>query len=432
MAEATTRQSAGRGEAGRAPPPTERSTAALGGPGYAGANGVGRGALATHERVPAGCGTSAARALPAALVAATLALPAALWAPLPEGTGTTGAGAWAQETLCGTYSIRRGDTLSALAQRVYGDRAAFVRFYDDPRNGQSLGNNPNRISVGRTLYLPPCDEEGGSEPLAALDPQASGDPFNLPIELVTGTDFAPFTSEDLPDGGMITRVVREAFSLSDLENEVRIDFINDWGSHLETLLPQVKYTYAFPWYRPDCDDPARLSPTMRVRCDLVWSEPLFSVVIGFYAPATLQDPPQDFAQMQGKRLCRPTGYFTFDLEENGLVPGETIELLQPTSVVDCFEALERGRVDFVTINRFTAEKAIAEAGLTDLVAPIETLVSTQDLHLVAHRRNGDAVRFMAAFNEGLKRLKESGRFSRISSVYFRLHDEEIAKLAEES
>ena len=330
--------------------------------------------------------------------------------------------------LCDSYSIAQGDTLSAIAQRVYGDRTAFVRFYDDPRNVQSLGNNPNLISVGSTLYLPPCEQS--NEPLEALEVNAPTDRFDLPIEIVTGTDFAPFTSEDLPDGGMLTRVVEEAFALSDLDNEVRVDFINDWGSHLDTLLPSVKYTYGFPWYRPDCSDPERLSEGMRQRCDLVWSDPLFAVVIGFYAPATLQNPPETFAEMEGSRLCRPEGYFTFDLEEQGLIPGETIELSQPVSVRDCFEALERGEVDFVTINRFTAEKAIAEAGLTGLVAPIETLVSTQDLYLVAHERNSDAVRLMNGFNEGLRRLKEGGRFARISSVYFRIHDEEIAELAE--
>lgn len=330
--------------------------------------------------------------------------------------------------LCDTYSIARGDTLSAIAQRVYGDRTAFVRFYDDPRNVQSLGNNPNLISVGSTLFLPPCEQS--DEPLEALDTNTPSDRFALPIEIVTGTDFAPFTSENLPDGGMLTRVVEEAFALSDLDNEVRIDFINDWGSHLDTLLPSVKYTYGFPWYRPDCSDPDRLSASMRQRCDLVWSDPLFAVVIGFYAPATLQNPPETFAEMEGSRLCRPEGYFTFDLEEQGLIPGETIELSQPVSVRDCFEALERGEVDFVTINRFTAEKAIAESGLTGLVAPIETLVSTQDLHLVAHERNSDAVRWMTGFNEGLRRLKEDGRFARISNVYFRIHDEEIAELAE--
>ena len=367
---------------------------------------------------------------------ASAALGAALFGAgtgIVAGTGIMAAGAMAPAQaqtaeLCDVYSIRRGDTLSAIAERVYGSRQAFVRFFDDPRNVQSLGDNPNRISIGDQLYLPPC--ESSDEPLEPLQVQRPvGTGLNLPIEIVTGTDFAPFTSEDLPDGGMVTRLVREAFELSDIKNEVNIDFINDWGSHLTILLPKVKYGFGFPWYQPDCDNRDRLSPTMQVRCDLIWSEPIFSVLVAFYAPATITDVPQDFADLEGKRLCRPTGYFTFDLEQRGLVPGENVTLRQPPTVSDCFEALERGDVDFVTINRFTAEKAIAQAGLTGLVAPIDTIVSTQDLHLVAHERNAEALRQMSAFNEGLKRLKESGRFARISSAYFQLHDEEVERLA---
>ena len=45
----------------------------------------------------------------------------------------------AAQQLCGSYTIVSGDTLSALSQRIYGDRQAFMRFYDDPRNVDSLG-----------------------------------------------------------------------------------------------------------------------------------------------------------------------------------------------------------------------------------------------------------------------------------------------------
>jgi polar amino acid transport system substrate-binding protein len=164
---------------------------------------------------------------------------------------------------------------------------------------------------------------------------------------------------------------------------------------------------------------------MRKRCELVWSDPLFSVIIGYYALATQQNIPDDFSGFKDRTLCRPDGYFTFDLENEGLIPGETITLRQPGSVKDCFEMLEKGEVDFVTINRFTAEKAIAGAGLDGLVLPISSVVSSQDLHLVGHQHNPDAVRLMRGFNEGLRALKEEGRSQRITRFFMQVHQEQI-------
>ena len=345
---------------------------------------------------------------------------------------------------CGElYVIQTGDTLSQLSERAFGDFNDFLRFYDDDRNRESLGANPNRISVGTTLYLPPCP--GAPVTLAAAAPTATqadappaaarsqSAPTAIPaiagmIDVVTASDFAPFTDEGLTNGGMLTTLVAEAFDTAPLQQDAEIVFINDWGSQLETLLPDLKYDFSFPWYRPDCSDPSALSDSMRIRCDLVWSDPLFSVIIGFYALATLQDEPASFAALQGKRLCRPAGYFTFDLEEQGLIPGETIELSQPVGVSDCFELLENGDVDFVTINRFTAEKAIAQADLDGLIKPIQTVVTTQDLHLVGHQYNPDAVRLIEGFNTGLRQLREQGRATDITRYFMQRHQEELVAL----
>ncbi|MEP3428366.1 MAG: transporter substrate-binding domain-containing protein [Roseibium sp.] len=330
-----------------------------------------------------------------------------------------------------TYKIVPGDTLSRLANRAFGNTQDFMRFYNDGRNKKSLGTNPSRINVGAALYLPPCP--GSSITLESAngvttDNGKAKDPFTKNIDVVTGTDFAPFTSEDMEFGGMLTAVVQEAFDQSNNERTAKVVFINDWGSHLETLLPDHKYDFGFPWYRPDCSDPGALSASMRKRCDLIWSDPLFSVIIGFYTLSTASDIPQDFAGLQEKRLCRPAGYFTFDLEQNGLVPGKTIELSQPNGVDDCFEKLEKGEVDFVTINRFTAEKAIASTGLDGLVVPIDSIVTSQELHLVGHKTNRAAVKLIEQFNDGLSTLEENGRLSSITRYFMAKHQEEVDDL----
>ncbi|MGE0760436.1 MAG: LysM peptidoglycan-binding domain-containing protein [Pirellulaceae bacterium] len=51
-----------------------------------------------------------------------------------------------------SYTVVAGDTLSAIAARVYGSSAEWRRIYD--ANRAVIGNNPNLIRPGQTLVLP--------------------------------------------------------------------------------------------------------------------------------------------------------------------------------------------------------------------------------------------------------------------------------------
>ena len=70
---------------------------------------------------------------------------------------------------------------------------------------------------------------------------------------------------------------------------------------------------------------------MQVRCEYLWSEPLYTVSIAFYAPADIADPPTEFSQLQNKRVCRPSGYFTFDLAAHDLFDGQNLTLVRPSN-----------------------------------------------------------------------------------------------------
>jgi nucleoid-associated protein YgaU len=52
------------------------------------------------------------------------------------------------------YTVRKGDTLSAIAQREYGDANAWRRIYDANRDQL---DNPDVIQPGQELTLPAKD-----------------------------------------------------------------------------------------------------------------------------------------------------------------------------------------------------------------------------------------------------------------------------------
>jgi len=61
-----------------------------------------------------------------------------------------------------SYTVEKGDTLSAIAQRVYGRASYWKRIFE--ANRDTL-DNPDRIHPGQTLTLPEIEEDGeGHEP----------------------------------------------------------------------------------------------------------------------------------------------------------------------------------------------------------------------------------------------------------------------------
>lgn len=61
------------------------------------------------------------------------------------------------------YSVRSGDTLSSIAARAYGaaSECGWRRIYNANRG--VIGGNPDRLSPGQRLYIPVCDIEPGAD-----------------------------------------------------------------------------------------------------------------------------------------------------------------------------------------------------------------------------------------------------------------------------
>jgi polar amino acid transport system substrate-binding protein len=217
---------------------------------------------------------------------------------------------------------------------------------------------------------------------------------------------------------MITELVRLAMSSAAQERTIKIALVEDWSAHLD-LLEERTFDLGFPWYRPDCSKADKLGVSMRRRCaEFDFSDPLFELAIGYYVQAG--DPLAEatgYDQLSGRRICRPANYFTFDLEQEGLVaPNAT--LITPPAVSDCFIWLEQGEVDVVTLSKPLAEDEITLRGLDGRVAEIPALVSVQTLHVVAPKTHPGGRAYLDLVNAGLTELQASGRRFEVVSRHF--------------
>jgi polar amino acid transport system substrate-binding protein len=328
---------------------------------------------------------------------------------------------------CGkSYAVRAGDTLSAIAQKAYrNNRQWSVIYY---ANRQTIGKDPTFIYPGQQLRIP-CAEKSeaalakadqSNQPQEAAQPAiAAGPAPSNKIRLLTADDYRPFTDRALPAGGMITDIINTALKSERTEAagpEFEVSWVNDWSAHLNPLLVNRAFDMGFPWFQPNCERYDELDEPARFRCDkLHFSKPVFEILVLFF---TRQDADFRFNtddDVVGKRLCRPSGYFTFDLDDEGRnwVKEEKVTLLRPQSVDECFQMLDRNEVDAVVLNEFTGRAAVAKAQMGDRVRVIEKPVSLLSLHVVVAKTHPNAKAYLRHVNDALDRIRENGRYSQI-------------------
>lgn len=322
--------------------------------------------------------------------------------------------AQAQEQ-CKSYTIVRGDTLSQIAERARV-RGGFQILFN--ANSDVL-SNPNAVEVGQVLQIPCADGAVAAaakpvRPTQAARPTPVTTTPDRPLRIITGSGYAPFTDEGLEGGGALTIMVNRAVSEGNPDQEFSINFVNDWGAHLDSLLPTGAMDMTFPWFRPDCSKVEFLSEASAMRCtQFNHSEPLYDALVGFYA---LNGSPYatatTYAELRGATLCRPEAWFTFDLEAEQLMP-PNVKLVRPVPQNGCWQLLVDGEVDIITLDALPAEEDYRELGLADQVVNIDALASKQTLHVFVDKNNAFANEALPIVNAGLEKLRLSGEWFNI-------------------
>lgn len=347
-----------------------------------------------------------------------LMLTGALFAFASSGT------AFAQ-TACESYTVQRGDTLGTIAKAAYGSTEKFRMIYEA---NQSAIANPDIISVGEVLSIP-CDStaSGGGAMVKVAQPSSSasssGTATNMAsnkraayreeIRLVTmPSGDAPFSGVDLPKGGMITEIAMRAIEIADPDQEVNVYFIGDVRAHLSTLLPLHAFDIGFTWYRPECDkDISNLNASDRSRCtNFLASDPVYQDTVGVFAR---KDSPYlnatTYEDLHGASLCRPEGYFEFDLVQAGLVD-PNVKIVKLSDSQECLRAVNDGEVDLWSINVVSAPDEIKKAGLENeivAVPAVEFVLNSHYLIAADHPRGQELVDML---NTGLRQMVESGEW----------------------
>lgn len=307
---------------------------------------------------------------------------------------------------CEVYRVKKGDTLREIAEAAYG--------YDNHKrvwreNRREIGRNPNVIRVGSVLRLP-CPPGFEREEAAVSEPTSNV------ISFVTANGYLPYSDESLPNQGLMTHLVATAMRRAAPETPVEVVFVNDWAAHVEALLPRQAFDASFPWTRPGCETQGELTTMELYACqNLAYSDPFYEIVDGFFSRSgSGLETIIAFEGLQGATICRPEGYSTAHLEENGLMP-PAVELVQPISPHACFEMLMENDVDLVALDTRTGERVMEDLNLTFQVSENPHLFSIQPMQVALHRDNPKADQLIEDLNAGLAEMLRSGEWAAIVS-----------------
>lgn len=230
------------------------------------------------------------------------------------------------------------------------------------------------------------------------------------LDLVTGGDYAPYTGEDLPGGGLVTDLVRQAFAVGGRRYDVRF---MPWKRGYDGVV-SGRFLATFPYVRtPEREREVLFSdPVVEVR-QFVYLSKRSAMEVHGGGTGGDSDGLTDF---HGRTVCQPAGY-ALPAELEALVQRGLLTRHMPSDLGACMRMVAAGRADALVIDEYSAAAAIARAGLAEEIRISERPFAVATLHLVVGRATPGAEATVAAFNDGLKTLKQQGVYRRLLAAH---------------
>lgn len=218
------------------------------------------------------------------------------------------------------------------------------------------------------------------------------------VTLVTGPNYAPFTGEQLPEGGMATELVRAVYKAEGQDTTI---VFQPWKRGAEGTV-KGEFFATFPYVK-----------SAEREQEYLFSASMFDVRQLVYVPGNSPLKFDTTADFKGKTACSPLGSAP-PPEIKAMIDAGEVKLQSPADMNGCFRILAAGRVDFYIINEYNGRAALKELGVTPDQVRIEPKPFAQtSQYLIVGKATPGAAAGIARFNEGLAKVRASGEYDRI-------------------
>ncbi|SFZ78660.1 substrate-binding periplasmic protein [Chitinimonas taiwanensis] len=222
-----------------------------------------------------------------------------------------------------------------------------------------------------------------------------------PLALTSGNDYAPFADQDLPGGGLATRVVRAVFER--LGEPIRVDWLPWKRGYALTL--EGRYAATFPYIH---------SPEREALFH--YSEPIF---VGKSYLYTLKTRTLSLSEagLRGRSLCVPLGW---SLPQSPIlvaaIHSGAMQVERPADLAACAQMVRLGRADAFNAQELIAEQVLLEVGLSSQFQRSAEPVMVVELALIAAKQQAGSAELVARFNQALRAMREDGSYQRLLSA----------------
>lgn len=226
-------------------------------------------------------------------------------------------------------------------------------------------------------------------------------PTDAPAETVriTNGEWPPFTSEQLPNKGPLSRIVAEAFALEGVT---------------------VEYGY-FPWKRAydyartgKWDGSVGWAPTPKHRQDFLMSKPVLMVDKGLFHLKNIPFDWKKIDDLKGWKIGGTAGYSYGDEWDRAVREGR-LQVEEVTVDEQNIRKLLLRRIDVIAMEVDVAEhlmRTVLTAEEAATIAQHPKLLMQTPICLALSRKSERSAALLARFNRGLQRLTESGAYDR--------------------
>ena len=252
------------------------------------------------------------------------------------------------------------------------------------------------------IVLLGCLLAGCSEDIVQDTPEAQEQAVEEPAELIqdkvilASGEWAPYVSENLKHEGVLSRIVREAFALEGIEVEYAY---LPWKRSMEGA-KNGKWHGTLPWLKNEEREES-----------FYFSDPIAHENVLFFHKENLDFDWETVSDLTGYKIGGTTGYFYGDEFDNAEKEGViTIERVAEDSMN--IQKLTADRVDIVICEVDVGYELIEQTLSSEDAKKIThhpKSISAQPLYLLLSKQVKGNEQLVESFNQGLKRLSESGK-----------------------
>ena len=216
------------------------------------------------------------------------------------------------------------------------------------------------------------------------------------VRLAVG-EWEPYVSQNLPQKGLIARIITEAFALEGVK--VELGFF-PWA-RAKALAKQGEWDGTFPWVHSD-----------KRAEEFLFSDAIIANQGVFFHLKSFDFQWREYTDLQGLSSGATSGYNYGDgfneAQKNGTLAVQTV----PSDELN-FKKLLRKRFDI-----FPSNLHVGYQQIKNNFSPVDAekfthhkkVLTDNELHLIFGKNSAANRGFLKAFNKGLQKLKASGKF----------------------